>query len=154
MNIKLFKDKKPNFNKLIFFGITPTYSTRCLKSIISHYITGNKLYEIMKHNRISNLVWIDSRDYIFRYRIHKIPTRPNIIAKYIRKKPNRTNHRYRYYNYIKLEKSGIEVLGNLHDKSNRNYLTNKKLKKICKWNGLKGYSNLNKKDLIKLLIKL
>jgi len=150
MNMKIFKDKKPNINKLIFFGITPTYSTRCPKSIISHYITGNKLYEIMKHNRITNIVWVDCRDYIFRYRINKIPKRVNVIAHYIRKIPKRTKGRYN----TELKKSGIEVLGNLHNKNDYNYLTNKKLKKICKWNGLKGYSNLNKKDLIKLLIKL
>lgn len=148
--MKIFKDKKPNINKLIFFGITPTYSTRCPKSIISHYITGNKLYEIMKHNKITNLVWIDSRDYIFRYRINKIPKSVNVIAHYIRKIPKRTKGRYN----TELKKSGIEVLGNLHNKNDYNYLTNKKLKKICKWNGLKGYSNLNKKDLIKLLMKL
>lgn len=148
--MKIFKDKKPNINKLIFFGITPTYSTRCPKSIISHYITGNKLYEIMKHNRITNIVWVDCRDYIFRYRINKIPKRVNVIAHYIRKIPKRTKGRYN----TELKKSGIEVLGNLHNKNDYNYLTNKKLKKICKWNGLKGYSNLNKKDLIKLLIKL
>lgn len=150
MNIKTFKDKKPNINKLIFFGITPTYSTRCPKSIISHYITGNKLYEIMKNNKITNIIWIESRDYIFRYRINKIPKRKNIIANYFFYKPNRTKHRYN----IQLEKSGIEVLGNLHNKNDYNYLTNKKLKKICKWNGLKGYSNLNRKNLIKLLMKL
>lgn len=148
--MKIFKDKKPNINKLIFFGITPTYSTRCPKSIISHYITGNKLYEIMKHNRITNIVWVDCRDYIFRYRINKIPKRVNVIAHYIRKIPKRTKGRYN----TELKKSGIEVLGNLHNKNDYNYLTNKKLKKICKWNGLKGYSNLNKKDLIKLLMKL
>lgn len=152
--MKIFKDKKPNINKLIFFGITPTYSTRCPKSIISHYITGNKLYEIMKHNKITNLVWCECRDYIFRYRINKIPKRVNVIAHYIRKIPKRTNHDYRYYNYIKLNKSGIEVLGNLKCRGVHNYLTNKKLKKICKWNGLKGYSNLNRKNLIKLLMKL
>ena len=149
--MKIFKDKKPNINKLIFFGITPTYSTRCPKSIISHYITGNKLYEIMKNNRVSKLIWIYSRNYIFRYRINKIPKRENVIAHYIRKIPNRTNHGF--YNKG-LEKYGIEVLGNLHNKNDYNYLTNKKLKKICKWNRLKGYSNLNKKDLIKLLMKL
>lgn len=149
MNIKLFKDKKPNINKLIFFGITPTYSIRCPKSIISHYITGNKLYEIMRNNRISNIVWCDHRDYIFRYKINKIPKRVNVIAHYILKKPNKINK-----NYFKLEKSGIEVLGNLKCKGVRSYLTNKKLKKICKWNGLKGYSNLNRKNLIKLLMKL
>lgn len=150
MNIKIFKDKKPNINKLIFFGITPTYSTRCPKSIISHYITGNKLYEIMKHNRISKLIWCDCRNYIFRYRINKIPKRENVIAHYIRKIPNRTNHIYNKG----LEKYGIEVLGNLHNRSANNYLTNKKLKKICKYNGLKGYSHLNRKNLIKLLMKL
>jgi len=149
MNIKTFKDKKPNINKLIFFGITPTYSTRCPKSIISHYITGNKLYEIMKHNRIGQLRWCECRDYIYRYNLHRIPKRQNIIMTYKRIKPNRINK-----NYVKLEKSGIEVLGNLKCRGVRSYLTNKKLKKICKWNGLKGYSNLNKKDLIKLLMKL
>ena len=148
--MKIFKDKKPNINKLIFFGITPTYSTRCPKSIISHYITGNKLYEIMKHNRITNIVWFEYREYIFRYRINKIPKRVNVIAHYIRKIPKRAIGSYN----TELKKSGIEVLGNLNNRSGRNYLTNKKLKKICKWNGLKVYSNLNRKNLIKLLMKL
>lgn len=95
MNNKIFKDKKQNFNKLIFFKKTPTYSTRCPKSIISHYITGNKLYEIMKNNRIGGLRWDMNYSIISRYKIYKIPKRQNInhiIASYIRIKPKKTNN--------------------------------------------------------------
>ena len=73
----------------------------------------------MKNNRVSKLIWIYSRNYIFRYRINKIPKRENVIAHYIRKIPNRTNHGF--YNKG-LEKYGIEVLGNLHNKNDYNYI--------------------------------
>ena len=92
MNKKIFKDKKLYFNKLLFFKITPTYSTRCPKSIISHFITGNKLYEIMKNNRIGKLKWCNNTEKILRYNIYKIPKRQNIIRRYTRIKPNRINN--------------------------------------------------------------
>ena len=92
MNTKIIKDKKLNFNKLLFFKITPTYSTRCPKSIISHFITGNKLYEIMKHNRIGKLKWCENTKKILRYNIYKIVKRQNIIRRYTRIKPNRINN--------------------------------------------------------------
>tara|TARA_R110002110_G_scaffold5358_9_gene27751 strand:+ start:1068 stop:1478 length:411 start_codon:yes stop_codon:yes gene_type:complete len=136
MNINLFKDKKHNINKLMFFKMTPTYSTGCIKSIITHYITGNKLYEIMRNNRVSNLIWCNDYNFIYKYNIEKIPKRQNIIRKYTRIIPNKI-----YYYKTQLEKNGIEVLGNLKDRNKDAYLTNKKLKNICKNNGLHGYSN-------------
>ena len=145
MNIKIFKDKKPHLNKLVFFNMTPTYSFLCPKSIITHFITGNKLYEIMRNNRLGKLVWIEDGEYIFRYNIYQIPKKQNIVSRYIRKIPKRTRH---------LEKNKIDLLGNLKYKNKDNYITNKKLKELCKINGLHGYSNLNRKSLICLLMKL
>ena len=96
MNIKIFKDKKHYLYKHIFFNITPTYSTLCPKYIISHFITGNKLYEIMKHNRIGQLRWCKSASFIYRYNLHRIPDRPNIIKTYKRIKPKRIKRNPQY----------------------------------------------------------
>ena len=96
MNVKIFKDKKHYLYKQIFFKITHTYSTRCPKSIISHYITGNKLYEIMKHNRIGELRWCESASFIYRYNLHRIPKRQNIIRVYKRIKPKRIPRKPQY----------------------------------------------------------
>ena len=50
----------------------------------------------MKHNRIGELRWCKSASFIYRYNLHRIPDRPNIIKTYKRIKPKRITRNPQY----------------------------------------------------------
>ena len=174
MNIKIFKNETKNINKKIFFLMTPTYATFCPKKIISHFITGNKLYEIMK-NHLPKIKWNKFTQSIRSYSVILVNPSPKCFRRIIQYIPKKTN-----IPLIK-ERNGIEIFNpylnfkygmfriyglNPHNINNNNMYVNskyyvangyknvKELKKSCKNNRIKGYSNLKRKELIFLLMKL
>ena len=169
MNNKIFKNEPLNINKLLFFMMKPSHSISHPKNIITHFITGNKLYEIMK-NHLPRVRWNKNSQSVRYYSVFDKNPPPKFKKYRIRHIRLNETHNFNFYR----ERNGIEILNpfknfrydskkifgiDLNNVNIKFYKQNgrknvKQLKKSCKQNQVKGYSRLTRKELIWTLMKI